>query len=297
MPPTTDKKIEKLNALFELVNADFATPDDLIKLSEALLGVIMGEKARIDKLVADNKTEDSQEKQDLLDTLTTKLDAKEKELKYLISELGRSYADNDNIISAKFSKEVARLEKKIPSRVDLTQIYNDIQSLKEGINSFPTELTINNEAVRDGLELFDNEDDKLKISAVGYLQETLDRIASGIPKRILSPSQGLRFLVGGIKKGLLSSVNFVAGAGMTIAYTKVSGQDTLTFTSSGGGGGMVQETPTGTVNGTNVTFVFTVAPKFILTDTGIYIEGFGYSRATLTVTLDLAPNLFIRSYS
>jgi hypothetical protein len=297
MSDINDKKIEKLNALFEMVNADFATPDDLIKLSEALLGVIMGEKARVDKLVADNKSEDSQEKKDMLDTLTAKLDEKEKNLKYLISELGRAYADNDEQISAKFSKEVQRLEKKIPSKIDLTQIYNDIQSLKDGINSFPTELTINNEAVRDGLELFDNEDDKLKISAIGYLQETLDRIASGIPKRILSPAQGLRFLVGGVKRGLLSSVNFVAGSGMTIAYSKVNGQDTLTFTSTGGGGGMNVETPTGTVNGTNVTFVFTVAPKFIVTDTGFYIAGFGYSMPVLTATMDLAPNTFIRGYS
>lgn len=66
---------------------------------------------------------------------------------------------------------------------------------------------------------------------------------------------------------------------------------------SSAGPGMVQETPAGLVNTTNVTFTVTVAPKFILTDTGQYIDGFGYSIAGLTITMSLAPNTFIRAYS
>ena len=101
----------------------------------------------------------------------------------------------------------------------------------------------------------------------------------------------------------------VAGTPSTVAgvgqiYTKIS--DGLLYFLSGvgveynlttGGGGMIQETPTGTVNSTNVTFTVAVAPKFIFTDTGFYIQGFGYSLAVLTVTMDLAPNSFIRAYS
>lgn len=83
--------------------------------------------------------------------------------------------------------------------------------------------------------------------------------------------------------GTPSSSNFLRGDG--------------TWATPAAGGGMVQETPTGTVNGTNVTFTVTVAPKFIVTDTGFYIAGFGFSLATLTITMDLAPNTFIRAYS
>lgn len=62
-----------------------------------------------------------------------------------------------------------------------------------------------------------------------------------------------------------------------------------------GGSGITFETPTGTVNGTNVTFTVTNVPKFIIVDGVSYFEGQGYSRATLTLTTDIAPAGFIRS--
>lgn len=72
-----------------------------------------------------------------------------------------------------------------------------------------------------------------------------------------------------------------------------------------GGSGLNQEIPSGTVNGTNVTFTVTVAPKFIITDTGTYINTAvmqnpgmaGFSLSGLTVTMDLAPNFFLVAYS
>jgi len=67
--------------------------------------------------------------------------------------------------------------------------------------------------------------------------------------------------------------------------------------SAGGGSGMFVETPSGTVNSSNLNFTVTVVPKFIITDSGIYIEGFGYSRSGLNITMDLFPNTFIRAYS
>lgn len=69
------------------------------------------------------------------------------------------------------------------------------------------------------------------------------------------------------------------------------------FSAGGGGSGMFVETPVGTVNSSNLIFTVTVVPKFILTDTGIYIENFGYTRSVLTITMDLFPNFFIRAYS
>lgn len=90
-----------------------------------------------------------------------------------------------------------------------------------------------------------------------------------------------------------TKLNFT-GAG--VIATDNAGTDSTDITIPGGGG-MIVETPTGSVNSSNVTFTVTVAPKFIVTDTGFYIEGFGYSRATLTITMDLSPNLFIRAYS
>lgn len=321
---TTDKKLEKLQKLLEMANEDYVTPDDLIQMSEGLLGIINAEKTRVNKAISDGKDEDEQAKQDLVATL----DRKEQAVKHLISELGRAYADNDNIISAQFSKEVKRLEKKIPTKTDLTEINAIIESLQRGLASFPTELTINNEAVRDGLELLEG-DERLDKSAINGLEEWYAEIlALASKKNTVAGARLLRYMAdvaidnitngqtlvwnatlgrfepgsGGSGSGHTiedegtpltqrAALNFV-GAGVTV--TDVGAKTTVTIPSSGG---MVQETPTGTVNGTNVTFTVTVAPKFIVTDTGFYIAGFGYTLATLTVTMDLAPNSFIRAYS
>jgi hypothetical protein len=61
------------------------------------------------------------------------------------------------------------------------------------------------------------------------------------------------------------------------------------------------ETPSGALDGNNVTFVAAHTPKFIVSNTGVYFEGFGYTLATLTLTLSLPPSAvadggFIRSF-
>ena len=54
-------------------------------------------------------------------------------------------------------------------------------------------------------------------------------------------------------------------------------------------------TPTGTVNGSNVTFTVTAEPLWIVADGATYFDGAGYTYAALTVTMDLAPSIFIRA--
>ena len=56
------------------------------------------------------------------------------------------------------------------------------------------------------------------------------------------------------------------------------------------------ETPTGTVNGSNVTFIVVNNPVFIISDGVTYFQGNGYSMVGLTVTMDFAPTSFIRSF-
>lgn len=229
-----EKKLDKLKQLFEMVNEDFATPDDLIKLTETLLSIITSEREKLQQNIAENKGIID----DTTATTLQKLSDTSDRLETLVHKLSDANSskinDLQNTVTQQLSSEVKRLEKKIPSKTDLSGIFAEIQTLRSQLNTLPTELTINNEAIRDGLELFDNEDDKLKISAVGYLQETLDKITKDA-KRILSPAQGLRTLVNGVKKGLLSSINFVGGTNTTIVYSKVNGQDTVTVNSTSSG--------------------------------------------------------------
>jgi phosphatidylserine/phosphatidylglycerophosphate/cardiolipin synthase-like enzyme len=61
--------------------------------------------------------------------------------------------------------------------------------------------------------------------------------------------------------------------------------------------GVSVETPTGTVNGVNVTFTVSNTPKFVVIDGAIRFAGAGYSYASGTITVDsLAPPVdYIRS--
>ena len=59
--------------------------------------------------------------------------------------------------------------------------------------------------------------------------------------------------------------------------------------------GVTVETPTGTVNGSNVSFTVTAEPLWVVADGATYFAGVGYTYSSLTVTMDLAPSIFIRS--
>lgn len=59
------------------------------------------------------------------------------------------------------------------------------------------------------------------------------------------------------------------------------------------GSGLTKLTPTGTINGTNTVFVFSSAPIAIVSDGVTYFDGQGYTLATLTATMDIAPQGFI----
>lgn len=64
-----------------------------------------------------------------------------------------------------------------------------------------------------------------------------------------------------------------------------------------GGSGMTIETPTGDVDGVNMTYTVLRVPKYIIVDGINYFEGQGYSIVGLIITTDLPPTGFIRSIS
>jgi hypothetical protein len=88
----------------------------------------------------------------------------------------------------------------------------------------------------------------------------------------------------------VDSIDF-AGAGVT--GTNVN--NAVTETIPGGGGGGSWKTPTGTVNGSNVTFTTgTDVPVLVATEQGIAVNGFGCTIVGNTITMFLAPQDFIR---
>lgn len=55
------------------------------------------------------------------------------------------------------------------------------------------------------------------------------------------------------------------------------------------------ETPTGSIDGANVTFTVVNTPKYVISDGVTYFSGNGYTLVGTTLTMDIAPTGFIRS--
>ena len=322
-----EKKLEKLNALFELVNADFATPDDLIQLSEAILSIITTEKERLNALIEDEKSEDKKEKAEMV----ALLNAKEQGLKNIINRLS---SDTDTAISqatTRLSNEIKRVEKKIPTKTDLSALEADIKALGDGLNSLSTEITANGEAVRDSLELLQDEerldksaikglDDYEEIAALArspktignagvkllrYLQDVnIEGITNG--QTILWNSTLQRFEPGsggtggghtiedeGTPLTQRTNLNFV-GAGVTV--TDDAGNDATVVTIDGGGGTVnaYAETPTGLVNSSNTSYTLANTPAdtdgvLVLLDGVTQYNGIDYTVSGTTITFTTAP--------
>lgn len=62
------------------------------------------------------------------------------------------------------------------------------------------------------------------------------------------------------------------------------------------GGGFTVETPVGAINDVNKIFTVSSEPEYIVVDGTTYFDGAGYSYAALTITLNIAPSFFIRSF-
>lgn len=106
------------------------------------------------------------------------------------------------------------------------------------------------------------------------------------------PSRGLFLYIAGVKMGIISNLNIVGGAGVSVAYSLVNRQSTLTINASGGG--VTVETPSGTVNGTNTQFTPTAEPKWVVADGTTYYEGSGYTWDGTHINMAVAPSEFIR---
>jgi hypothetical protein len=244
MPPEIDnKKLEKLQKLLEIANEDFATPDDLIKLSEAIIAIITSEKNRLDTLIADTKGKTDTE----ISRTLSELAKKEKTLVTFIENLRQQTSTDLTKATASLSKEIKRVEGKIPTRTDLTGIYSEIEAIKRDLVTVPTEITANPEAVRNALELLQG-DERLDKSAIKGLDELINDL-----RKIAGTSQpqavGVRLL------RYLSDVN-IEGIidGQTLVWDTVT-QRFIPGIGGTGGGHTIEDEGTPLTQRTNLNFV------------------------------------------
>ena len=147
------------------------------------------------------------------------------------------------------------------------------------------------EEIREKLESLVG-DERLDKSAIRGLEELEEAVKNGKHVEVKGSSRGLWLSIDGVEKGILQNINLVVGTGMSIAYSQVNGQDTITFEASGSG--ITIETPPETPDAIITVFTVSAEPKFVVADGTTYFNGAGYTYAALQVTMDLPPSVSIR---
>lgn len=128
-------------------------------------------------------------------------------------------------------------------------------------------------------------------AAVAKLKKEIDRLASSMSGTMVTYRVNGELVSNGAVLDLIAGDN----VSFETETTSDGARITVNNTGGGGGGGGVNiETPTGAVDGTNSTFVFTAAPEWIVADGIMYFEGAGYALAGLTATMDIPPSQYVR---
>lgn len=171
MNPKTQQRLEALLTAFD---SGAVSPEELVKVTEALLSVIKDLKSQIDSRISELSDDTSSKSEILISELNTKA----QRLETLIQENEAKNTSRTNTleksVTTQLSKEIKKLEGKIPQKTDLTDIINEIDEIRKSLPDFANLLTQEPEAIRDSLELIEAEEDKLAITAIGNLRKELD---------------------------------------------------------------------------------------------------------------------------
>lgn len=286
--PQKDKNIyneqaaKQFEKFFEIINDGLVTKQDFLKAFENLVDILLKIKQGLDS--------DTQEMRNNFDAISAELRDKST----------KDFENIKNRAAATVTTELYRINKEITAVQEQMQEYYGMReidleyfkSILPDLSKFEENLPQFGAQYRDGLELLQG-DDRLDVSAIKGLEELFAKAKKdGKPVTISGGRTGIFVYIGGVKKGIIKSLNFAAGAGISIAYSKVNGLDTITFDTSGSG--VTVETPPETANGFLTVFTVTARPKWVVSDGTTYYEGAGYSYAALHVTMDQPPVSFIR---
>lgn len=148
------------------------------------------------------------------------------------------------------------------------------------------------EDIVDKINNLPTDDDEYKIDASHI--KNLPRGTGGEVRVIGNPTNLVIRDEGTVVQENVRDIDFV-GSGVSAAV--VNGRTTVTI--SGGGSGSTVTTPTGSVNGSNVTFTISasITPVWIIADGITYFSGAGYSYSSGVITMVSPPNNYIRVIS
>lgn len=261
------KLIKFLENLHKATEGGAVQPEELIKISDTILGIIKSQGEKLEKSINDVDSD----KESKINSLKADLDTQEYKLNKAIDAVK---TNSDKTLEKKvkaLSKEIENVMLSIPEATDLTELENKIEIVRKEIPKLPEEIKADDikkmlESLKDG--------NRLDASAIKNLPEGVREVIQhvGFPETQIK-----------------------AGSNVTVRKD-ASGTWVISSTGGGGGGGASVETPSGTVNGSNVTFTVGNEPLYVVADGLTYFDGAGYSYSGGTITMTSPPFSFIRSF-
>lgn len=204
-------------------------------------------------------------------------------------------------------KEIEKTRSSIPSPIDISPIYKNIQEILFSISENKKEIGDLAGSIASIKGFTDEEKESIfnEIKDISKENKKLtEELRLELINRIAQQGGGSMNRKISINRTVVSKrytdINFL-GSGITYsaADNDVTRQVDLTLTSSSGG--YTKETPSGSLYDQNtgtggITFTVTHTPVYIVADGATFFDGAGYTIAGLTVTMANPVTQYIRSF-
>ena len=269
---TPEQKLEKLKLLLEAANTDYATPDDIAKLSTDFLEVIKHLQATLEAKMAENKgIADKGDTQ----TLAT-LRAIEARCVGMCDDYAQSTAKDIQKASDRLRAEIQTVSDRIPQATDLRPLSDRLDAIHALIPTLPDPQT--GEDYRNALEALTG-DDRLDKSAIRGLDELLAEIKkSGTTGIQYAGVRLLRYLADVAVDSVTNGQVLTWNTATSKWIPATPGAASLT---------LYTETPSGLINGVNVTYTTlnSITNVFSFAINGQHIHPSQYSKSGSTITI------------
>lgn len=192
MTTLNEKQIKFFEDLQVNMQKGAVQPEELAKLIKAVLGLVNSLKQQLEQSIQTTDTKlrlDINTALDEIKALETRMSSALGSVSSKAQQLTLSEVSKMMI---KFQKEMESMRGDMPEMPDLSSLDNRITSLENEEIEIPTIDEIEKDlpklglSVRDSLELIQEEKEKLKIEAIGYLRKELDELKDLIKSKSTS---------------------------------------------------------------------------------------------------------------
>lgn len=280
-----EKKLKRLEVILTALNEEQVTPEQFAQAFEFVLDYIRSNEENTAETVTGIVSR--------LTELQTKLEADSGEDRILVKKIvGESIALLRIAIDEKVNLLEERVDKKL-SEVTNGKDADEIKIIGEILAQLPAPIPGkdgNTDTPDQVVEKINTSNYLIKKERVEGLVDLMKNVAASVMGSVGITTTN--FFQNGTLVGRAKNINITGG-------TVTVFQDLATIaTGSGGSGSINIETPSGTVDGTNVTFVVLNTPKYIVVDGVSKFVTLHYTLAGLIITIvdGAPPALYIRSF-